>query len=63
MKAAAVTRCPGPYFTPDPDVPPDYQGRRACVHCHLLGRPGDAHHEMPDVPEQAEHRRRVGEEP
>lgn len=35
----------------DPDVPPDpldRSGRRVCRTCHLVGRPGDAHHTMPE---------------
>jgi hypothetical protein len=49
-------------FVPDPDVPADHQGRQACANCHLIGTPGDAHHTLPDVPEQAEHRRWAGED-
>lgn len=49
-------------FIPDPDVPPDTKGRTACNTCHLIGETDDAHHRMPDVPEQAEHRRRAGED-
>lgn len=52
-------RCGG-IFTPDTDTPADHRGRRFCI-CGLAGEPGDAHHKMPDVPEQAEHRRRVGD--
>lgn len=41
----------------DPDVPADptdRSGRRACLTCRLVGRPGDAHHAMPDpVPDAA----------
>lgn len=33
-------------FRPDPDVPPDQNGRRACL-CGLVGEPGDAHHTLP----------------
>lgn len=58
-KAAAVRVCG--LFVPDPELPhEDHQGRRVCLQCHLPGRPGDAHH--PDVPGQAEHRRRVGDD-
>lgn len=46
-------------FVPDATVPPDQNGRGACATCHLIGEPGDAHHRLPEVPEQAEHRRRV----
>lgn len=53
-----MKRGPGPHvFVADPDLPADQRGRRVC-RCGLLGEPGDAHHEMPDVPEQAEMRRR-----
>ncbi len=44
-------------FQPDPDLPPDQNGRRVC-RCGLVGRPGDAHHQLPEVPEQAAHRGR-----
>jgi hypothetical protein len=54
-------RTPHP-FVADDDTPPDHNGRQVCRFCHLIGEPGDTHHEMPVVPEQAEHRRRVGEE-
>jgi hypothetical protein len=57
MSKVTVAVC-GP-FTPDPDLPPDHLGRRACIHCNLMGRPNDPHHPMPDVPEQAEARHRV----
>jgi hypothetical protein len=58
-----MTERPGPHvFVADPDLPHRYHdGRRVCLACHLLGRSGDAHHDMPDVPAQAEARRRVGE--
>lgn len=46
-------------FVPDPDVPPDINGRGACLSCHLIGRRGDSHHAMPDVPEQVAARRRT----
>ena len=53
---------PGPHlFAADTDVPADHLGRRACSQCHVMGRPGDARHTMPDVPEQAEARARIGE--
>jgi hypothetical protein len=54
-----MTERPSPHvFVADPDLPPDMNGRRVC-RCGLLGRPGDAHHDMPDVPEQALARVRV----
>jgi hypothetical protein len=49
-------------FRADPDLPADHQGRRVCAGCHLIGRPGDPHHDVPPVPEQAEHLRRVGDD-
>jgi hypothetical protein len=56
-----VTARPAPHpFVADEDLPPDMNGRRVC-RCGLVGRPGDAHHDMPDVPEQAEARRWAGE--
>lgn len=39
-------------FVRDLDVPADQKGRGAC-RCGLVGEPGDTHHTMPDVPEQA----------
>lgn len=59
MKPATAAQC-GP-FLPDPDIPADHNGLQACATCHLLGEPGDAHHDMPAVPEQDEHRRRYGD--
>jgi hypothetical protein len=58
VRRRAVTAKPKPtgrphLFVPDPDVPADHNGRGACVTCHLGGEPGDAHHQLPDVPEQA----------
>jgi hypothetical protein len=52
VTAKSKVRHCGP-FIPDPDVPPDHLGRSACKQCHLVGRPGDAHHTLPDVPEQS----------
>ena len=37
-------------FIPDPDVPPDTNGRGACRTCHLIGEAGDAHHALPEAP-------------
>jgi hypothetical protein len=37
----------GGIFTPDPDVPPDHNGRQAC-RCGLLGEAGDTHHTVPE---------------
>lgn len=51
MKPAKPKLCG--LFTPDPAVPPDHNGRQACARCGLMGEPGDAHHTLPDVPEQA----------
>jgi hypothetical protein len=49
-------------FQADPDLPADHRGRRVCSVCHLVGRAGDAHHDVPPVPEQAEHLRRIGDD-
>lgn len=54
-------RPPHPFLA-DPDVPADHRGRGACAQCHLVGEPGDAHHDVQPTPEQAEHRRRIGDE-
>lgn len=46
-----MTAKPTPHpFVADPDLPPDMNGRRVCLRCHLVGRPGDAHHDMPSAP-------------
>lgn len=37
----------GGIFTPDPDVPPDHNGRQAC-RCGLIGEAGDTHHTAPE---------------
>ena len=34
-------------FRPDPDLPPDANGRHVC-RCGLVGEPGDGHHAMPE---------------
>lgn len=49
-------------FVPDPDLPPDTNGRHVCLSCHLVGAPDDPHHHLPTVPEQAEHQRRYESE-
>lgn len=54
---AAKSKVAPHVFVEDPDLPPDQNGRHAC-RCGLVGEPGDAHHTMPDAPEQAEHLRR-----
>jgi hypothetical protein len=48
-------------FVLDPDVPADVNGVGACSVCHCMGKAGDPRHTLPDVPEQAEHRRWAGE--
>lgn len=50
-KSRLKQRCGG-VFQPDPDVPPDQNGRHAC-RCGLVGEPGDAHHALPDAPVDA----------
>jgi hypothetical protein len=60
-REASMIAHPHP-FVADPDLPADHRGRRVCAACHLIGRPDDPRHAMPDVPGQAEHRRRVGED-
>lgn len=50
-------------FVPDPDGGEDLGGRRVCLSCNLLGRPGDAHHDTAALDaDQAEARRRIGED-
>lgn len=34
-------------FRPDPDLPPDTNGRQVC-RCGLVGAPGDGHHKLPE---------------
>jgi hypothetical protein len=46
------TSVPPHPFQLDPDVPADQNGRGAC-RCGLIGQPGDAHHAMPDAPQDA----------
>jgi hypothetical protein len=56
-KAPPAPQC-GPFLA-DPDTPGDpYTGLGVCATCHRLGQPGDVHHALPDVPEQAEVRAR-----
>lgn len=46
----------GHLFERDPDTP------GCCAACHLPGKPGDAHHTLPDAPpEHAEHLRRYAD--
>jgi hypothetical protein len=60
VKPAQVAQCG--VFVADPDLPPDMNGRRVCERCHLLGRPGDPHHDTADLDEaQAAERARVGD--
>lgn len=58
------TKQPAPHVhVADPDVPPDpldTTGRRVCRTCHLVGRPGDARHLMPD-PQPDVRQRAAGE--
>lgn len=58
---AARLACGG-IFIADPDIPADHRGRRTC-RCGLAGKPGDAHHTLPDAPVEADHgQRAAGEE-
>jgi hypothetical protein len=56
----AKSKVPPHPFLRDPDLPPDVNGRYVCATpgCRLVGEPDDAHHTLPTVPEQAEHRQR-----
>lgn len=48
-------------YEPDRDAPADHRGEHPCIHCPLPR--GNRAHRLPDVTrEQAEHRRRAGEE-
>jgi hypothetical protein len=58
VTAKPKTSVPPHLFVMDDDVPVDHLGRGACRRCHLIGRPGDTHHTMPDIPEQAAVRER-----
>lgn len=51
-KSKVPPRVCGGVFQPDPDLGTDVNGRRVC-RCGLIGEPGDAHHTLPVVPEQA----------
>lgn len=55
--SASKSKLPPHLFVVDPDIPADHNGRRTC-RCSLVGEAGDAHHTLPDIPEQAEHLRR-----
>jgi hypothetical protein len=51
---SAKTRVPPHVFVADPDLPPhpaDLEQRSVCATCHLLGAPGDAHHQLPPAVE------------
>lgn len=48
-------------FTPDATLPPDQNGRQVCSTCHLVGRPGDAHHTLPVMSERDAQERAAGE--
>lgn len=50
MKPPTPSGKPHP-FVADPEVPADYTGRGACLTCHLIGQPEDAHHALPEPPE------------
>lgn len=58
------SKVPPHLFVVDPDVPPDQFGRRACLApgCHLMGKPGDAHHTLPDGPPMDVQRLAAGED-
>lgn len=60
-KSGLRQRCGG-LFTADPDVPADpldQAGLRFCL-CGLRGEAGDAHHALPDAPDDVQ-RRAAGE--
>jgi hypothetical protein len=54
------TRVCGP-FLPDPDCGTDINRRGVCAVCHLPGQAGDAHHPLPDGPDDDGQRRAAGE--
>lgn len=61
-KSGVKQRCGG-LFSPDPDVPADpldQAGLSFCL-CGLRGKPGDAHHALPDAPLDDVQRRAAGE--
>lgn len=52
---------PAPHvFVADPELPPDMNGREVCARCHLVGRAGDAHHDMPAGPPEDARSRAAG---
>lgn len=49
-------------FAADPHTPADpVSGDEVCRTCHLVGRPGDAHHTLPDVSEPDAQTRAAGD--
>lgn len=52
------SKVPPHLFVADASLPADQDGRGVCAVCHLVGVAGDAHHTLPDVPEQADVLRR-----
>lgn len=48
-------------FIPGPPGEADHNGLSACQRCQLVGRPGDAHHPMPDPPAVDVQQLRAGE--
>lgn len=52
----AQHRVCGGIFTPDPDMPPDPISGELTCRCRLKGKPGDAHHTLPAVVEDARSR-------
>jgi hypothetical protein len=47
----------------DGDIPPDFQGRRRCRRCKVMGKPGDQRHteEFPETPAEDCSDRIIGE--
>lgn len=59
MKPKPHLACGG-IFTPNPDLPADHLGRQVC-RCGLPGKPGDAHHTLPETPPDDAMSRAAGE--
>lgn len=58
--AKPTQRCGG-IFQPDPDVPADPLTGDVYCRCGLAGEAGDAHHPLPDAPDDDVQRRAAGE--
>lgn len=49
----AKSKVPPHVFTPGPADEADINGLVECLTCHLIGQRDDAHHTLPDAPQDA----------